>query len=216
MKKKIFMAVIAFALVLCTSIAFVGCGGPKVTAIELATEIKTEYYIGEDLDLDDVLLQVEYEDETYKVIDLEKSMVKGFNTDTVGTRTMTITYEGLICKVQYKVTGPKFTERYYFYYNPNAGFVTCFFKCSDGGYGFGQATMERYLSVEEAWEAFGSGEGLDLPQSFMQALQADGYYCLGADWSELTLKIYSYNHIESSNERGVNIVKDCILYIPEA
>ena len=227
MKKKIFMAVMAFALVLCTSIAFVGCGGPKVTAIELATEIKTEYCIGEDLELDDALLQVEYEDETYKVIDLEKSMVKGFNTDTIGTRTMTIVYQGLICKVQYKVTGPKLTEEKYVYYNSSNNHCVYIYKNGE---------VYNLLEYSTSLESSGAQEWENLKsQTYLNDRIANGYlltatqtlnntdyyyYLIGIPnkygEGDLDFKIISLtNWVEVSNPT-TNLLEDYELYIPQA
>ena len=213
MKKKIFMAVIAFALVLCTSIAFVGCGGPKVTAIELATEIKTEYCIGEDLELYDALLQVEYEDETYKVIDLEKSMVKGFNTDTVGTRTMTIIYQGSICKVQYKVTGPKFTEQMYLYYKENSYF--CFYKEGDNHYSFIQYmtdVIDDPTNPIAEWNKLQSKEYRDsayFQSSFTQVFDSeDNYYYVVVNGEK--------QKIVSNDPGDIFLDETWTRYIPEA
>ena len=67
--------------------------------------IPTEFVVGDALDLTDVTLEF-YEDTTSgwaEVFDLTIDMISGFDTTTVGTRTMTITFYGLTFEVEYTV-----------------------------------------------------------------------------------------------------------------
>ncbi len=55
---------------------------------------KTTYSKGDKLSLTGGKISVTYEDGTYKNIDMTQSMVSGFNSNTAGEKTVTVTYEG--------------------------------------------------------------------------------------------------------------------------
>ena len=55
---------------------------------------KKSYYKGDTLSLTGGKISVTYEDGTYKNIDMTQSMVSGFNSNTAGVKTITVTYEG--------------------------------------------------------------------------------------------------------------------------
>ena len=67
----------------------------SLTEIEIVSEPdKTSYYVGEELDLEGLVVRACYSDYTTSVIAVTSDMVSGFNSSKVGTQTVTITYCG--------------------------------------------------------------------------------------------------------------------------
>lgn len=64
-----------------------------VESIEVVGSIKSTYYVGDLLDLNNAKLKVVYEDESSKQVDLTVSMVSGFSSTVAGTFNLTIIYE---------------------------------------------------------------------------------------------------------------------------
>lgn len=59
---------------------------------------KTEYYVGlEELDLDGGKIATVYNDGTYTEVDLEKSMITGFDNSRVGKQTLYVNYKNVVC-----------------------------------------------------------------------------------------------------------------------
>lgn len=68
---------------------------PAVIYMEIYRDpTKTTYNKGDELSLYGGKIAVTYEDGTYKNIDMTRSMVSGFNSNTAGTKLVTVTYEG--------------------------------------------------------------------------------------------------------------------------
>ena len=109
-KSKIFIlaAVLICVLIPCV-VLFAGCcGGDNVESIKLATEFKTEYTLGEQLDVSGGTLELTYENGETDNIDIEASFVTEFSTTTSGVKTMKITYEGVAIDVEYTVANFRF------------------------------------------------------------------------------------------------------------
>lgn len=121
MKKKLLTTLATFALLVCSVFTFAGCDlfGPKVTAIEIKNEFKTVYQLGESLDLTGGIMKVSLSNNTKidEFITEENVSVSGFNTDTVGQRTMILTHKGVTCTVDYTVTHFVYTEDRYLWHN---------------------------------------------------------------------------------------------------
>ena len=117
MKKNLFKVLTALALVFCTTFAIAGCGTMKVTAIDLAQSFKTQYEIGETLDISNGFLRVTYEDDTQKDLSVTESMVSGFHNETVGQKTMILSYKNATKNIPYTITGPSLKEDRYLWYN---------------------------------------------------------------------------------------------------
>ena len=66
--------------------------------------IKTDYYVGEALDLAGAKLEVLRRDGSKEVIDITKEMLEGFTTEEVGTKLVTITYEDVTTTFEVSVT----------------------------------------------------------------------------------------------------------------
>jgi hypothetical protein len=64
-----------------------------VSAISVTTD-KTEYKVGEELDLSSLVLTVEYNNNTSEVIEVTMEMVSGFDSSEPGTLEVTVTYKG--------------------------------------------------------------------------------------------------------------------------
>lgn len=60
------------------------------------TTDKTEYKVGEELDLSSLVLTVEYDNNTSEVINVTMDMVSGFDSSKPGTLEVTVTYKGKI------------------------------------------------------------------------------------------------------------------------
>ena len=58
------------------------------------TTDKTEYKVGEGLDLSTLMLTVEYDNNTSEVIEVTMDMVSGFDSSVPGTQNVTVTYKG--------------------------------------------------------------------------------------------------------------------------
>jgi uncharacterized protein YnzC (UPF0291/DUF896 family) len=67
----------------------------SVSAISVTTD-KTEYKVGEELDLSSLVLTVEYDNNTSEVINVTMDMVSGFDSSKPGTLEVTVTYKGKI------------------------------------------------------------------------------------------------------------------------
>ena len=67
---------------------------PSVTSITVKTAPeKTEYKIGEELDLSGIVIEAAYDDGTKKEIDIKDCTVTGFDNTKAGTQKVTVTYE---------------------------------------------------------------------------------------------------------------------------
>ena len=78
----------------------------KVTSIALKSgTLKTDYFVGDQIDLSDAKIIATYEDTKTKEIALTSEMVTGFSSATAGTnKELTITYAGKTVKVQYNIS----------------------------------------------------------------------------------------------------------------
>lgn len=121
MKNKIKSCLAIMCMLIAVSLCFVGCdfstggsgGGSSsggtttsqtVESIGLSGSIKTDYKLGENLDLNNAKLTVLYSDETTKTVNILESMVTGFSTENCGNFTMTITYKEKSITKNYSVT----------------------------------------------------------------------------------------------------------------
>ena len=99
---KILMT-IAIVLVLSMPMFVSGCFGDQ-EGIKLHTEFKTQYYVGEALDLTNGKIEYTDDDGKKMFVAITNSMVTGFDNSTVGTREMIITYEENTILVSYTIT----------------------------------------------------------------------------------------------------------------
>ncbi|MBQ9383133.1 MAG: bacterial Ig-like domain-containing protein [Ruminiclostridium sp.] len=73
-----------------------------VTSIKISYYPKTDYTVGEALDVSGGILTVTYSDGTKETVALAESMISGFTTEAAGTYTVTVTYGG--CTTTYFIT----------------------------------------------------------------------------------------------------------------
>lgn len=92
-----------------TSITVPAPGMPAVTGISVSsTAHKTEYRVGEALDVTDLTIQVTYSDGTTQTVPVTAGMVNGFNSaQAAASQTLTITYEGHMAAYTVKITAPE-------------------------------------------------------------------------------------------------------------
>ncbi|MGN1222101.1 MAG: bacterial Ig-like domain-containing protein [Christensenellales bacterium] len=97
---------IALVLILALPVFAGGCFLFDNEKIELYTSFKTEYEIGEKLDLTNG--KIEYTDANGKktIVEITTDMITAFNSDTVGNRDLIVTYKGNTITVPYKINPP--------------------------------------------------------------------------------------------------------------
>lgn len=116
MFKKIAKSILLSLLVMC-SFTFISCDkkenkggsegsfdGKSVTSIELLTDIKDEYFVGDTLDITEATIKVTYTNHTTEDIIITNEMVSGFDTTTAGEKNITITFGEKTITVPYTVT----------------------------------------------------------------------------------------------------------------
>ncbi|MGN1213157.1 MAG: bacterial Ig-like domain-containing protein [Christensenellales bacterium] len=99
---------IALVLILALPVFAGGCFLFDSEKIEIYTSFKTEYEIGEKLDLTNG--KIEYTDANGKktIVEITTDMITAFNSDTVGNRDLIVTYKGNTITVPYKINPPAF------------------------------------------------------------------------------------------------------------
>lgn len=104
--KKIAKILLMFVLTVscfASVVAFAGCKEKTIENIGLSNEIKTEYQLNEKLDLLGAKLVLTFSDNTQNEIIITTNMVSGFDTTTVGLKTLKITYRTKEITVDYVV-----------------------------------------------------------------------------------------------------------------
>lgn len=102
--KKLFSILACFALILAGAGLLMACG-EKPAGIRLNSTFKTEYYVGEDLDVTGGIIDYTKNGETIQIA-IEKSMVTGFQKETAGTWNLVITYVDEVSTKTYTLTVP--------------------------------------------------------------------------------------------------------------
>jgi len=103
-KRRSLLAIIALiAIIGFAAISMIGCPvpdeggkvGKTLNSIKITTNpSKTMYIIGEKLDTTGMVVTATYSDGTTEVIDNSKLDIKGFDSETVGEKTITVSYQG--------------------------------------------------------------------------------------------------------------------------
>ena len=81
---------------------FGGSSQKNVLEINIVGTIQTEYVVGENFNANGTKIEIVYEDETTKQISLDKSMTN-FDSRTIGEKDLTVTYEGKVKTLSYRV-----------------------------------------------------------------------------------------------------------------
>lgn len=105
--KKLSKIFLAIALVLVLAVPFVLAGCDSKTEVEegikIHTNFKTAYELNEDLDVTNGKLVYTDAEGKETVVAITADMITSFNTATVGTRQMVVTYQGFTTLVDYEV-----------------------------------------------------------------------------------------------------------------
>lgn len=72
---------------------------PVATELKVSGTYKTEYETGDELDLTGIVLTVHYNKGEPKTIELKDVTVSGYDKETVGSQTLTLSYEGLTAQI---------------------------------------------------------------------------------------------------------------------
>ena len=86
------LPVLLFSLVACEQPT--SQPAPTVESISLNEGYKTEYLVGESIDLTTMKITVTYSDDSEKVLNVTKDMLSNVDMNTVGPKEVTVTYEG--------------------------------------------------------------------------------------------------------------------------
>ena len=104
--------VLLTAILLIVMALAVGCNGliSQVSSISIKTFPRTEYTVGENIDNEKIVIDVEFTNGAKQEISFTKVTassvgvtIENFNTDTEGTRTATVTYSSVSCRFDYVV-----------------------------------------------------------------------------------------------------------------
>ena len=92
---------IALMLVMAMPVLMSGCGPEE--GITLYSTFKTEYQVGDSLDLDNGKIEYTDEDGKKTIVAITSSMVSSFSTNSTGDKELIITYKGFSITVEYTV-----------------------------------------------------------------------------------------------------------------
>jgi len=105
MKRKILLLFLVLAALV---IALAGCttdqsSGKELTGISIGAFAKTEYFLGEELDLKNAQIVVTYADGWSKKVDITSDMVNGFVSTQEGVQTVSVSFEGFTAQIEVTV-----------------------------------------------------------------------------------------------------------------
>lgn len=104
--------VLLTAILLIVMALAVGCNGliSQVSSISIKTFPRTEYTVGENIDNEKIVIDVEFTNGANQIIEFTKAnassvgvTIENFHTKTEGTRTATVTYSSVSCRFDYVV-----------------------------------------------------------------------------------------------------------------
>ena len=75
----------------------------SISSISLETAPQTTYQIGDNININNAKITLNYIDSTTKTIDLTSDMITNFTTTTAGVKTMTVTYKDRTLQIDYLV-----------------------------------------------------------------------------------------------------------------
>ena len=107
MKKRLY-AFILTILIFVTAVCLTGCSERKAEKITLApNSFATGYQVDTALDLNGAFIVQHFADDNTKRIQITPDMVSGYDTSTTGTKTLTVSYNGLSVTHSYRVYNPE-------------------------------------------------------------------------------------------------------------
>ena len=188
MKKLNKIAIFMFIALLCccTSFIFVGCdNGQK---LELTQSFKTQYYLNEELDTTNGIIQYTDENGEKTSVEVTNEMVSAFSTETLGTRKMIITYKDYTLEVSYTVN-PFDVEVGAYYYAEDMG------NFSNYNHAFIKFTsstkVEFILTNETDIASVNNNNSLKSEGNMIKTYDEDGYIVYTASITDMeNVKIY--------------------------
>lgn len=105
--KKILKIMILPLFLVCSLFGLVACGEnseqtPPVDSISLYATFKTEYFVGETLNVAGGILNYTHDGKTVQVV-ISNDMISGFDSEVVGTREMVLTYQENTLSISYTI-----------------------------------------------------------------------------------------------------------------
>lgn len=97
------MWVCAFMLVFSLPILLTGCSNGDLENLKIYTDFKTEYFVGESLDVTNGKLSYTDKDGKEIIVSVKEEMISSFSTATEGEREMIITYNSKTITYNYVV-----------------------------------------------------------------------------------------------------------------
>ena len=108
--KKLLLCIGLALIMIVTPVTLMACGNKKekpILNIDIIGEYNENFHVGDDFDYDNLKLFITYKDDSTKIIDIEKYMLKNFDTseetDSNG-KTFFVYYKDWQCKRKYYVT----------------------------------------------------------------------------------------------------------------
>lgn len=100
----IILSLMLIVVFLFCGIIFTGCSGQEVeeSGIKIESQFKTEYYIGEEIDVSGGIIDYTENGKTEKV-DITTDMISDFSSQTTGTRPLLITYKNYSITLNYTI-----------------------------------------------------------------------------------------------------------------
>lgn len=110
--KLIFGISFVLIMVLCP-LFLVACGETPTLTLTLEHSFKTEYFVGDELDVAGGKLKYTQNNNS-TIVDIEENMVSNFSTATAGSKEMTVSYNDLQIKIPYQVYNKSLTLEHSF------------------------------------------------------------------------------------------------------
>ncbi|MBQ8178339.1 MAG: bacterial Ig-like domain-containing protein [Clostridia bacterium] len=94
MNKKLILILLAMVLIVSSMVFLASCGEDvNIDHIEMYSMPKTQYALGESLDIKDASVLVVYKNNTEKLVPITSSMLSGFDSNTLGVQYIKVYYE---------------------------------------------------------------------------------------------------------------------------
>ncbi len=94
MNKKLILIILAMVLVISSTFVLVSCGEEvNIDHVEIYSMPKTQYSLGEALDVSNAKLLVVYKNNTEELVDVTSSMLSGYNANVLGEQYIRVYYQ---------------------------------------------------------------------------------------------------------------------------
>ena len=194
MKKfgKVIMSIAVVCMLMASAVLLLGCTGTK-KSIKIYTSPKTEYYVGEELDLGDSKIVYTDEKGQEQHVVITKEMVSGFNNEEVGEKDMIITYEGCTALVKYNVSPVlEFETNVVYYFYTGSSYEYCMLTDT---YNVRMASSEIRLTIHNAYVKLTGDSAVQYQDTYKnEVVKEDGvykrvyYYAMGSGLPDILVK----------------------------